>query len=65
MNNFLFAGPDRPRLREILTRARGGIPTDGSVGDLRILHDDWCELLQNGGDCTCDPQVVYDESWSG
>lgn len=29
----------------------------GALGDVDILHDDWCRALRVAGDCNCDPDI--------
>jgi hypothetical protein len=43
--------------------AKGAIPMiPGSVGHLRVAHDDWCPLLKNSGLCCCSPELSL--SWA-
>jgi hypothetical protein len=46
--------------RAIMRLVASGRLTKGRVSGVEILHDDWCELLQRGGYCNCEPEVRLD-----
>jgi hypothetical protein len=60
--NALFVGPDRPELRrKVLKALNDMMPESGTAGTLRMLHDDWCNLLSSGGDCNRNPEIIREK----
>lgn len=33
----------------------------GKVYQANVAHDDWCDLLNNRGDCNCEPIITFVE----
>lgn len=31
----------------------------GGVNHVKVLHDDWCKMLNGGSDCNCNPDVIH------
>ena len=36
-------------------------PPPGKVYESRVMHDDWCDLLNGKGFCNCDPDITTTE----
>ncbi len=52
--------PKIPRyLRKLLAQVRTRQLVPG-VHEVRVLHDDGCDLLAGRGPCSCDPDVQLD-----
>lgn len=54
-----FAGAHNYQVKLQAMVAHGEIPMD-EVNNVRIMHDDWCDVF-NGGRCNCDPDIVVGE----
>jgi hypothetical protein len=49
------------KLRKLM--AQGKIPIEaGTVSQVDIAHDPWCQLLRKGKRCNCDPDIRL--AWS-
>ena len=47
--------------RKVIRAIRERQPIPGEIQVVRILHDDWCDLLANRGPCNCDPEIRMPE----
>ena len=46
-------------LKKISRLSESGVIPKASLGNVQILHDDWCRKLQGKGECNCDPDIKW------
>jgi len=51
-----MAGNYQHRILEMI--ANGELANDGGIHQIEVQHDEWCQLLNGGYECNCEPEIV-------